>query len=181
MSRPMRIVPLLQVVTVLGLAAAGTLLAWPPDVTVAPIAPTLPALAASVPSMNTTAPALTDSIVNANIFSLTREAPEGRTFVAAMTDLPSDSMATGLYTADAGDSTSSIMADPVPHLYGVVNGPLGAAALMRLDAARKGSRLFHLGEGSGGFRVKSIGADRVELEGPTGPVVLTLAPKGDTP
>jgi len=183
MTTASRIVLALQLITVAGLAAAAALLAWPPDVSVAPIAPTLPALAGSVPGVTANATALTDSIVRANIFSLTREAPEARTFAAAPTDPQPDMTPTGSYTANAGvgDSLATTNGDPVPHLYGVVNGPTGLAALLRLDPARKGSRLFHTGEGAAGFFVRSIGTDRVELTGPAGAVVLTLTPKGDTP
>ena len=179
----MRLVPILQAVTVTGLLVAGALFAWPPNITVAPIAPTLPALAAAVPPMATTAAALTDSVVSANIFSLTREAPLDRTFVAAPIDPQADPMASGLVIANGGigDSLATPDADPVPHLYGVVDGPQGAAALLRLDPQRKGSRLFHLGDGAGGYRVRSIGRDRVELDGPNGAIVLTLSPKAATP
>ncbi len=180
MSLPKRLVLGLQAVTAGGLIATAALFAWPASTAVASVAPTLPALTAAVPPMPSTATALTDSIVNANIFSLTRKAPTARTFVAgpvdpvlAATAAASDSM--------GGVEMTSPDADPVPALYGVVNGPLGAAALLRLDPAARGSRLFHLGEGVGGYRVRSIGADRVELSGPTGPVVLTLTVRGATP
>ncbi len=179
----MKLVPILQGLTVAGLAAAAVLLAWPPDVTVAPIKPTLPALAAAALVLPTTSTSLTDSIVNENIFSLTREAPDNRTFVAAPVDPTADATPTNSYTANAGvgDSLATTNGDPVPHLYGVVNGPLGTAVLLRLDPARRGSRLFHIGEGAAGFRVRSIGVDRVELDGPSGTVVLTLTSKGETP
>ena len=179
----MRLVPILQAVTVTGLLVAGALFAWPPNISVAPLAPTLPALAAAVPTMTTAASALTDSIVNANIFSLTRKAPLDRTFVAAPGDPQVDPISSGLVIANGGiaDSLATPDADPVPHLYGVVGGPQGAAALLRLDPTRKGSRLVHLGEGTAGYRVRSIGTDRVELDGPTGAIVLTLSPKAGTP
>ena len=183
MSTPIRLVPILQAVTVTGLLVAGALFASPPNISVAPVAPTLPALAATVPPMPTTAAALTDGIVNANVFSLTRKAPLERTFVAAPGDPQVDPISNGLVIANGGigDSLATPAADPVPHLYGVVGGPQGAAALLRLDPTRKGSRLFHLGEGAAGYRVRSIGADRVELDGPTGAIVLTLSPKAGTP
>ncbi len=183
MSTSQKLVPILQGLTVAGLAVAAVLLAWPPNVIVAPLEPTLPALAAAVPVLPTTSASLTDSIVNANIFSLTREAPDSRTFVAAPVDPISDTTFTNASTANAGvgDSLATTNGDPVPHLYGVVNGPLGTAVLLRLDPARRGSRLFHIGEGTAGFRVRSIGADRVELDGPSGAVVLTLTSKGETP
>ena len=179
----MKLVPILQGVTGAGLAAAAVLLAWPPDVTVAPVNPKLPALATVAPPARTAPASLTDSIVNENIFSLTREAPDNRTFVAAPVDPTAEASTMNSYTANAGvgDSLATTNGDPVPHLYGVVNGPLGIAVLLRLDPARRGSRLFHIGEGAAGFRVRSIGVDRVELDAPSGAVVLTLTSKGDTP
>ena len=183
MSSRLRLVPILQAVTVTGLIAAAALFAWPPNATVAPIAPTLPALAVAVPHMSTTTSALTDTIVNANVFSLTRKPPTNRTFVAAPTEPQVELTPSGSYIANGGigDSLATAGGDPVPHLYGVVDGSQGAAALLRLDPARRGSRLFHLGEGAAGYRVHSIGADRVELDGPTGATVLTLSTKAGTP
>jgi hypothetical protein len=180
MTSSRRLVLLLQVVTALGSAAAAALLLWPNTPAVASIAPTLPALIADVPSMTTDVSELTDSIVNANMFSLTRKAPAERTFVAA----PVDPLVVADGTMPSGvaiDSTVATDGDPVPALYGVVNGPLGSAALLRLDPTRSGSRLYRLGEGVGGYRVRSIGADRVELDGPAGSTVLTLQTRGGTP
>lgn len=174
---------MLQVFTVVAFGLAAALLVWPPNTTVAPIAPTLPALAAAAPEIPSSSTALTDSIVDGNIFSLTREAPVARTFAAAPVDPTDVGPASGVTSADGGvgESLASSDADPVPSLYGVVNGPLGPAALLRLDNARRGSRLFHLGEGSGGYKVRSIGKDNVELDGPSGAVVLTLTSHGVTP
>jgi hypothetical protein len=180
MTSTKRLVLLLQIVTALGSVAAAVLLLWPSSIAVASIAPTLPELTAAVPPMITEATALTDSIVNANIFSLTRKAPGERTFVAA----PVDPMVAVDGTMPAGvafDSLAVADSDPVPALYGVVNGPQGSAALLRLDPMRAGSRLYRLGEGVGGYRVRSIGADRVELDGPAGSTVLTLQTRGGTP
>lgn len=183
MRNPRRLVLILQVVTASALLAAAAFIAWPPAVAVDPVAPTLPALAASAPPMQTPATALTDSIVDANIFSLSREAPESRTFVGA----PVDPLLTGVplatSSADGGlsDTLATSNSDPVPSLYGVVTGPLGAAALLRLDPAKSGSRLYRLGDGAAGYRVRSIGTDRVELDGPSGTIVLTLATRGGTP
>ncbi|MDZ7631061.1 MAG: hypothetical protein U5K74_06875 [Gemmatimonadaceae bacterium] len=183
MSSPRRLVLLLQAVTLTGLVGATALAAWPPDITVAPIAPTLPALTAAVPHMQTNATALTDSIVNANIFSVTREAPEERTFAAAPVDPMLVGAPGGTSFADGGvsDSLGTPDSDPIPSLYGVVHGSMGTAALLRLDPLARGSRLYRPGEGAGGYRVRSIGTDRVELEGATGVVVVTLANRGETP
>ncbi len=180
MTTPKRLILLLQVLAALGSGAAVALLLWPTKTTVASIAPTLPDLTAAVPTMLTDASTLTDSIVNANMFSLTRKAPEDRTYVAAPVDplvIADGTMPTGVGI----DTVGAVNPDPVPALYGVVNGPQGSAALLRLDPARTGSRLYRLGEGLGGYRVRSIGTDRVELDGPAGATVLTLPSRGGTP
>ncbi|MES3033948.1 MAG: hypothetical protein V4813_08115 [Gemmatimonadota bacterium] len=185
MTATRHLVPVLQGVTVAALAAAASLLLWPPDVQVAPADPVLPALVALPPVVASPAAALSDSIVNANIFSVTREAPDDRTVAVTPGDAPVLEVTSGEYDADAGiaDSSGTASADaaPVPALYGVVHGPMGRAALLRLDPGITGARLFRLGEGAGGYRLRSIGADRVELSGPTGAIVLELVAKGGTP
>jgi hypothetical protein len=183
MSRSTRLISLLQATTAVALVAAIILLLLPPHTDVVAVAPTLPALSSSAPPMPTSLTALTDSIVDANIFSLTREAPRARTVVAAPVDPVQDSATTGSYGADAGvpDSLAQPMSDPVPALYGVVDGPAGRAALVRLDRARKGAQLYRIGEGVGGTRVRSIGADRVELSGPDGRLVLRMRAPGKAP
>ena len=179
-----RLVLVLQGITLVALAVSAVLLAWPHRIGVSSEAPVLPTLAARVAVDSTPVAGLTDSIVNANIFSLTREAPEERTFVASATDGVVGDVPAGEYGADAGlmDSTSTGAPElePVPALYGIVNGPAGRAALLRLDPNTTSARLFQLGEGAAGYRVRSIGANRVELTGPSGPVVLELVAKGGT-
>ena len=175
------LVPALQGVTVVAMAVAAAMLLWPPDTAVAPINAELPALAAQSPPSPSPAVALADSIVNANIFSLTREAPDDRTVAAAPSDVVVPEVTSGEYDADAGISDGTTDADPVPALYGVVNGPLGRAALLRLDPNTSSARLYRLGEAAGGYRLRSIGTDRVELSGPAGAVVLELVAKGGNP
>ena len=183
MTSTRHLVPVLQGLTVTALALAAALLAWPPDTQVVPVDPVLTALTAQSPPLASPAAALTDSIVNANSFSVAREAPEDRTFAAALSDVVMADVTSGEYDADAGisDSTLSADAEPVPALYGVVNGPMGRAALLRLDPNTTAARLFRLGDGAGGYRLRSIGTDRVELTGPDGAVVLELVAKGGTP
>jgi hypothetical protein len=184
MKTSRRLVPVLQGITLIALIVSALLLVWPPRVTVGSEAPTLPTLAAQVPDGASGAAALTDSVVDANIFSVTREAPDERTFVAAATDGVVTDVTSGEYGADAGLMDSTMAGgeelEPVPALYGIVNGPAGRSALLRLDPSARSARLFQLGEGAGGFRVRSIGSDRVELTGPSGSVVLELVAKGGT-
>ena len=184
MKTSARLVPMLRGITLVALIASVLLLAWPQRIAVSTVPPALPTLTTRVPESSATARGLTDSIVNANIFSLTREAPEERTFVASATEGIAGDTPSGEYGADAGlmDTTAagSSALEPVPALYGIVNGPAGRAALLRLDPNTTSARLFQLGEGAAGYRVRSIGADRVELTGPSGPVVLELVAKGGT-
>jgi len=175
----------LQGITVAALATAVVLLAWRAPVQVSPEVPSLPAVSAQAPIVPVSASALADSVVDGNIFSLSREAPEGRTFAVSPSDAEPIEVTQGEYGADAGivdtTMTPDTASESVPALHGVVNGPLGRAALLRLDPHSAGSRLFRLGEGAAGYRVRSIGADRVELAGPAGTIVLVLVAKGGTP
>jgi len=176
---------ILQSITIAALATAAMLLARRAPVHAPPEVPSLPAVSAQAPIVPVNASALADSVVDANIFSLSREAPEGRTFAATATDVEAGEVTQGEYGADAGigdtTMTPGTASEPIPALHGVVYGPLGRAALLRLDPQSAGSRLFRLGEGAAGYRVRSIGADRVELAGPAGTVVLVLVAKGGTP
>jgi hypothetical protein len=179
-----RLVTMLQSITACGVVSAVFLLAWPADASVEPMAPALPALAASAtPALQPSAAAMTDSIVNANMFSLTRSAPDDRTFASAPSDAVIDASPAESFSADAvvDDSLSVGASEPVPKLYGVVDGPSGLAALLRLNGASRGARLYREGDGAAGYRVRRIGADRVELDGPSGGVVLHLHTKGKAP
>jgi hypothetical protein len=183
MSKPLRIVPILQALTITGFVVAAGLLLWRTDATVQSIAPVLPSLSNLAPVASSTSAALSDTIVNANIFSLSRSAPDDRTFAAGSSDaLPevdaADSISVNAFVAD---SFSGPSADPVPHLYGVVDGPAGAAALLRLDGRHSAAQLYREGDGAAGYRVRKIGVDRVELDGPSGGIVLHMNRKGNTP
>jgi len=176
---------ILQGITGVALATAAVLLARRAPLHVSPEVPSLPAVSVQAPMVPASASALADSVVDGNIFSLSREAPAGRTFAATATDVGPSEVTQGEYGADAGivdtTMTPDAASESIPALHGVVNGPLGRAALLRLDPQSAGSRLFRLGEGAAGYRVRSIGADRVELAGPAGTVVLVLVAKGGTP
>lgn len=75
---------------------------------------------------------------------------------------------------------SDVLADDggVPALHGVVDGPWGHAALLRLVPSAPGARLYREGEREGGWRVRRILADRVVLDGPWGEVVARLPQTG---
>jgi len=178
----MRIIAL-QAVTAGAVTLSGALLAFPSHQSIVPLALALPALPAETPAMPANTAALTDSIVNSNIFSLQRQAPEERTFSAAPADSVVGDAPPASYAADAemGDTLSQVRTDRVPALFGIIDGPAGRAALLRLDAAATGARLFHAGEGTAGLTVRSIGADRVVLNSASGPVVVTLPTRDIVP
>lgn len=116
-------------------------------------------------------PAVTQAVIDANVFSPTRTAPEMRyspfepdpaTVAAPMTDsVPSDST---MVSEDEG----------VPKLYGTIIGPGGAAALMRLDPAAPNAVLYREGQRGGAYRVIKVDEQSVVLRGPEGRIVLKL-------
>ena len=120
----------LQTVTGAALLGAAALLVLPSHAAVVPRAPTLPPMQAQAPTPQSNTTALTDSIVNANIFSLAREAPDERTFVAAAADPLPETDAAAPFETDAA-SGNTVMPAPtnrVPALFGVVDGPAGRAS-----------------------------------------------------
>jgi hypothetical protein len=176
----------MQVSTAIGLLLAAALLLWPADTSVTAAPPPLAFSTAEPPKAAVGVQAVTDSIIATNLFSLSRQAPVSRTFVAAPSDAapPPDT-----YVADSatnlngalGDSLEPESTERVPRLYGVVDGPLGTAALLRLTRASRAARLFRVGDGAGGYTVQRILADRVMLSGPSGSVVLRLSQQRKEP
>jgi hypothetical protein len=177
-------VRLLQIATAIGAVLAMAFLLWPVRVDVAPIVPIVMAAqdASVAPLANRMAQR--DSILDANIFSPSRTAPDERTMATVATDgtlpvdAPADSFTVG---GGVGDTLVARADDRVPALYGIVDGVDGRAALLRLDASRPGAHLYRVGDGAAGYRVRSIGADRAEITGPQGGMVLHLSSRGHTP
>jgi hypothetical protein len=179
------LIPTLKVVTALGAALTAIFLVLPPQTSITPLPPSLPALASAQPPMPSNNSVYTDSVVQSNMFSLTRRAPASRTFAMSPTDaaagaFPGDSVSVDAVVGDSLSTERRAM-ESVPHLYGIVDGPSGRAALLRLDARQTNARLFYLGEGTAGYRVRSIGSDRAELSGPSGGVVLHLPARRGAP
>lgn len=177
-----------KLVAAAGAAATVGIVAIAPSARVVPVAPVVAPVRQAPPAVPDSSAEAADLVINTNVFSPTREAPPGRTYasrgdepaaagdVAYDTGLPADTTA-----ADDGSGVTPTE-DPVPHLYGIVQGTAGDAALLRLDRAAKGGRLYHVGEGSGGWRVAAIGADRVTLASGEGTRVVRLAPpRGSAP
>lgn len=161
--------------------AAGAFVATPPAVSVTPVAPTIAPTRTAPIAVPDSSPEAAALVVATNVFSPTREAPTERTFAGGGDDESDEAgaMGAGDVAFDGGVATSDSLApaaeDPVPHLYGIVQGPAGESALLRLDRAGRGGRLFRIGDGAGGWRVASIGFDQVTLTGTNGTRVLRLA------
>jgi hypothetical protein len=178
-----RLLLALKGVTVAGAVATGAIVATPPAVSVTPVAPVIARTRTAPAAVPDSSPEAAALVVATNVFSPTREAPDERTYAGdgdgAWSDDDDAATGAGDVAFDGGmpasDSTSTAAEDPVPHLYGIVQGPAGEAALLRLDRAGKGGRLFRIGDGAGGWRVASIGTEQVTLAGAGGTRVLRLA------
>ena len=147
------------------------------EVAAAPAVPLEVPAPLPVPAAN---PLVAEDIVMANVFAASRTPPPAR------------------YTPPelAGDSAGGLVADAptdpamleeyategeVPRLFGTVVGPEGTRALLHLDAATSGPRLYAAGEADGGYRVLSITPRQVVLRGPRGRITLRLDPEEDRP
>ena len=157
-------------------ALAGVVaLAWPTRVDVAPRRLALAPLAA----VSADTAAAGDSshvaiIVQANVFSDGRRPPAVRydptgtaTESAVAVAPPAPSV---LPDSDAAPEPFS------PTLFGIVADPQGAVALLRLDPHIPGARAYHAGDRGGAYRVVSVGASEVALDGPSGRRTLRLRP-----
>ncbi len=145
-----------------------------------PVKPSTPAT-----SMWSNAPALVVGVdssaalmVARNIFSATRRAPTVRfappgTDLGAPTSVSAAVMPSTMGT-DARSVATSAQVDDAPHLYGIVTEEGVRRALLLLSARDGVPHLFAVGEGSGGFRVVSIVADRVIVASATGSRTLRL-------
>lgn len=117
-------------------------------------------------------------LVARNVFSATRRAPTTR-FTPPGTELgvPSAVSVAAMPSTMASDSlniATSTQLDAAPHLYGIVTEDGVRRALLLLSARGGVPRLFAVGEGSGGFRVVSVVADRVILASASGVRTLRL-------
>ena len=183
-----RLVTVLKVTTAVSVACALAALLWPTRLQVTPVAPALAAVGAPDTQLVAGDTLTGEMIVDANIFSPSRQRPESRTVAregVAVAE-PVDEMGFAVddtVSADAmaADGVAERTEDAVPRLYGVVDGVAGPQALLRLERARPGATLYREGDRAGGYRVRRIDADRVALDGPRGGLVLRLMPRRSTP
>jgi hypothetical protein len=174
-------VPVLQGLTAASLAVAVACLAWPVNTAPAPQAPVLPPVMAVAPQPFPDDSALAERIVNANMFSIAREAPDARAMLASGGAPGTDDAAAATVAVSPMDASAPGMNDPVPALYGIIEAPGGMRALLRLDPSSRAAHLYRVGEGNGETRVRSIAPDRVTLDLPTGSRVLWISPRTGTP
>jgi hypothetical protein len=159
---------LLGAAAVFALAGVAALL-WPArdDVTARPLA------LAPLPAVSADTAADADAshvaaIVQANVFSDSRRPP------AARYD-PTGTAVEGEVAPVASAPADSDAPRPfAPTLYGITADPQGTVALLRLDPHIPGARAYHAGDRGGAYRVVSVGADDVVLDGPSGRRTLRL-------
>ena len=158
---------------------AAWALFWPRGLPEDEIAPEV-AAAAAAPGAGPPRPdpAAVEAIHAGNIFSRTRAAPSTRyNPVEADADRYAPAVTESVVTEAPADEESM-----VPRLFGIVAGPGGASALLRLDPAVPEAQLYREGERGGLYRVVKINEQSVVLSGSGGPIVLRLIrPEGQTP
>ena len=130
-----------------------------------PIAPAIAVPAAarvSLPSDSASA-----QIVARNLFSATRRAPSVR-FVppGSETDAP-----------PTPSPTSAAVADDGPRLYGIISQDGARRALLQLPGADSAPQLVSEGDRHAGYRIVSIGQDRVVVASSAGMRTVRLAPR----
>ena len=138
--------------------------------------------AAAVPSDS----AAIATILRANIFSDARRpvpAP-GRPDVAANGISAAPGTTANISRPVADDSAPPAPRSPDgPRLFGIIPGPDGPLALLRLDSPGTAALPYHVGDRAGRYRVVSIGDRDVVIDGPAGRRTLRMfaAPLAPTP
>lgn len=168
MAGTRRIELALRALTALSVVVAATALLWPASLPEAEIAPAGLEPGARAPIRPPPGDAVSREIIGGNIFSTTRRPPATR--YRPIGPAEGESLAEG--GTESGEGA--------PRLYGIVPAANGAAALLRLDRAVGGARLYREGERGGSYRVESIGERSVVLSGPAGRVELRLPAAPET-
>jgi hypothetical protein len=155
-------------------AIALTALLWPARVPTDELAPAGLSAHANKAAARVTDTSAPDAVIAGNIFSPTRAAP-ARRFNPAEPEPVS---------APPEDNADVVVSEEeaVPRLFGIVIGPAGASALMRLDASNPEAQIYREGDSGGRYRVVKINERSVILEGPSGRIELRLQrPERATP
>lgn len=159
------------------LAGLGALI-WQPRLSSDQAAPGISATVGAAPSAKQRELAPISAISAGNIFSRARKAPAVRYDpMEADRDRYAPAVPFEAPAQAPEDGESS-----VPRLFGIMAGPLGVRALLRLDAGAAEAQLYREGDRGGAYRVVKINAQSVTLSGPNGQIVLRLIrPEGQTP
>ena len=110
-----------------------------------------------------------ERIVNANIFSASRKAPRTR-----YRPFAAESAAPEVTMPPAETGEVGLDNERVPQLSGIMLGPSGPSALLRLDPGKPDAQVYREGERGGRYRVLKINEQSVVLSGPAGRIVLRL-------
>lgn len=152
-----------------GLVSGAVLLAWP---TSADGTEQLIMELAADPSLppRMAADSLTMDVVMGNVFAASRTPPRRR-----FTPQDSGSVDESVPAMIDPAPNATTAGDGIPALLGTVVGENGVVmALLHLNAADPGPRLYAVGARDGGYRVVSIAPRTVILSGPQGRVSLRL-------
>ena len=156
---------------------ALTALLWPARVSNAEIAPPGSTARASKAAPRTFEASAADAVIAGNIFSPARTAP-ARRFNPAEPDEPEVTPPPPVDNSDVASDDE----EAVPHLFGIVIGPAGATALLRLDRENPDAQIYREGDRGGRYRVVKINERSVILDGPSGRIELRLPrPERATP
>lgn len=154
---------------VLLMAAGVVLLVLPASVDVPP-RPAMSSSEAPVPSGNAGVPKqelpdVRDALVRTNLFSATRRAPTQRFVV------PGQELATPAIVPEAAAPSSESYG---VQLFGVLEVVGSRRALLQAGSADSVPRVVQTGDRIGGYRVRRILADRVELSSASGTRIVRL-------
>ena len=177
MNQVTRLELALKALSLLFLVIAAGVLLWP--VALPEATSPLPGLTAPAGTrvLASADPASARTVVTANIFSA-RRAPPATRYRPYFSEAES-APAQPRVVPQAGDQGSA--EDRVPQLFGIVQGPAGSTALLRLDPAAPGSLVYREGDRGGAYQVVKIEERSVVLNGPKGQIVLRLnRPQGET-
>ena len=170
----------IRVLSAAFLAVAGLVVAvWPvsPDSVRA-----LPSRSVALPTTKT-APAVPSdsaaiaSILRANVFSDARRpvpAPGRPGIAASGTTTATGTTANIVRPASDDSAPAPPRSADGPRLYGIIPGPDGPVALLRLDSPGTAALPYHVGDHAGRYRVVSIGDRDVVIDGPFGRRTLRM-------
>ena len=177
MTPTLRTLRAIDIAATVGLAAAAVIAFWPASVRLSDQTVRAVCCDKPVPTAQPDTNADASTVVTANILSSSRHAPATR---YASPDLQSQTpyippAAFAVPTARDSATDASNNIDTAPAVYGIMNMNGAWHALVRLNAADVNPVLLQEGDKRGAFRIISISADRVIVEGPAGQRTLKLS------